>query len=358
MHQNQSPNQQMVISGVGMISPVGLDAAQACGSIRAGISRFQQTENYYCLAAEADLAEPEPLVWACVPGISAQSAVERQVALAARACAEVINDAAIKRRDMPYTYVTLILSENRLSQAKANTFFAKLQGALGFEFQSEIQAKIAGRIGWFEALKQTSLLLQQGICKHMIVLAVDSLLENGTLQMLDQNGRLKSERNLDGFIPGEAAAAVLLETSETAMARNAKIRAVVEGIGVGSEPQPFDSNGVCLGDGLTHAVSESVPQKSGARKISWVISDCNGESHRGKEWGHCLNRLLNHLNISHDWYPATALGETGAATAGIACVLAANSWEHSVAPASVCLVVASGEGAGRGALVLSQAAEW
>ena len=228
----------IAITGLGMVSPVGLDTSQACSSMRAGISRFQESPDYYCLAADMDLAEPEPLVCARVPGMDPPPGPDRMAVLAAMAMSDLIRDAKLKRAHLPNLAVYLVLPRPERQTGRAMDIFGQLETHTGIAYRSGNRIFDTGRTGWFEAVSAARAEISEAGERRIALLAVDSLLDNATLRDLDHSGRLKSERNLDGFIPSEGAAAMLLEHIESAQARGVDIRALVEGIGLAEEPHP------------------------------------------------------------------------------------------------------------------------
>ena len=343
-----------VITGLGLVCPVGLDVAQACASVRAGVSRFQENPNYYCLAADADLAEPEPLIWSPVPGIQALTGIDRMVELASLALGNLIQNAHLTREQMMQTSVFLVFPDEQGKTGQAMEIFAYLETQTGLVYRTGNAFFSTGRMGWFAALSQAHSRLSEGVTERVIVVAADSLLDNATLDQLDQDGRLKSDRNLDGLIPGEAAAAILLESRAAASARNVSFYTAIEGWGLAEEPHPFNSPGVSKADGFTSAVSACLGHLDDEEPITWLISDFNGESHRGREWGTCLPRLLSKLAITDAWHPAEYLGESGAASAAIATVLAAHALIKGFAPAERALIIGASNKSTRAAMLLAR----
>lgn len=346
--------QQIVITGLGLVCPVGLDVNQACGSLRAGISRFEETQNYYCLPADVDLAEPEPLVRAMVPGLTEHPGSRRLAELATLAITDLIADAGLRRTDMTLAAVYLVLPGPERDAGPAKDLFATLEVSTGMTFRTGNRVFQSGRMGWFQALAQAKHDLSETPHLRCLILAVDSLLDNATLQLMDQAGRIKSERNLDGFIPGECAVGVLLEDREAAQERHAEIKALVEHIGFADEANHIETGGVCTGEGMATAVAASLDHLDPAEKITWMLSDFNGESHRAQEWGHCQVKLLNRLTIEHDWHPALSIGEVGSAQPAVSSVLAAQSWQCGKAPANRALVFSACDRAPRAAMTLAR----
>jgi len=67
-----------------------------------------------------------------------------------------------------------------------------------------------GRVSVGVALLQARKLLNHREIPAVLIVATDSLLRWPTLKALDQQARLLTESNSNGFIPGEAASAILV----------------------------------------------------------------------------------------------------------------------------------------------------
>jgi 3-oxoacyl-[acyl-carrier-protein] synthase-1 len=184
-----------------------------------------------------------------------------------------------------------------------------------------------------------------------IVGGVDSFLDGSTLQALHEQRRLKSEDAPDGFQPGEAAAFFLLERMDSAVQRGADILAVVTQVALARD-EPENGRripGVALGNALSVLLG---PSSQGPRR-GWFISDINGEPGRAMEWGNLLVRLSSShpwLREAPLWYPASSLGDTGAASGVIGVCAAVRAFARDYAPADVAFVLSSSDGVERGAL--------
>ena len=184
---------------------------------------------------------------------------------------------------------------------------------------------------------------------------VDSHLFSEELSRLDRAGRLKSPRNRDGFIPGECAAAVLLERRAEALKRGAVPLASVESAATAVEKHLIGSGEQATGEGLATAIQSAcaagLPQGP-----SWVICDLNGESYRFREWGLVRVRLTQQLQgVRRLWHPADCLGDVGAATGGVMMGVLGRSFQRGYAPADRALLWAGSDEGQRTALVLARA---
>ena len=169
---------------------------------------------------------------------------------------------------------------------------------------------------------------------QVIVAGVDSYLDFERLALLDENWELKSDRNADGFIPGEAAVALLFQTASQAARRNIRPRLTIERVAFGEEPNVFASDYASTGVGLTEAIRGVAPSR-----CPWVLCDLNGQSPRAFEWGTASVRLGAPLaNVKKLEHPAECMGDIGAASGALLLACAAAAFERGYAPADQALM--------------------
>ncbi len=186
-----------------------------------------------------------------------------------------------------------------------------------------------------------------------IVLAVDSYIDLGRLQALDQAYRLKSARGVDGFIPGEAAVALLVERQipRTPTRRPCLSRVTVPVLA--DEPRPMTGDKPSTGAGLVTALRGAL--RSGPRldPPGWILCDMNGESYRAFEWGLARVRLgaqlAGQMALQH---PADCIGDTGAACAGILIACATQAYARNYARQRAALVWTAADTGSRGAMLV------
>lgn len=346
---NQEHNQNLAVTGLGLVTPIGLNTAQCFASFCAGISRFQETEDFYCLASDAELAEPEPLVWSRVATVAAEPGSRRVNALAAAAVNDLLQHTRLRRRDVEGLVVIPVLPDNE-PRGLVETLMEEtgLRFRLGSEAFSESEAAFASALA-----RARHFIHEEGVSGCLLVVA-DSLLESAQLSKLDHAGRIKSARTLDGFIPGEGATAVYLESTNMAKARGAEVHAVVTALGDAEEPCPPTADDATQGVGLFEALRGCAEQSDDGQLPGWVVTTFNGESRLAREWGNCLCRIQQQLPLRHMWCPAESLGHTGVAAAGIGFSLAAFALGQGFAPESSALLTALGHDPRRAGMVLSQ----
>ncbi len=128
--------------------------------------------------------------------------------------------------------------------------------------------RVSGAIGVLEAAK---LLNTQGY-QHVIVAGADTLLVSETLSHLDQQGRLLTEDQSDGLIPGEGGAAVLLSSDRGGDGLK------VSSLGLALETATVGSDQPLRGEGLAKAFRQALEGAGLAMaRVDYRLSSMNGE---------------------------------------------------------------------------------
>jgi 3-oxoacyl-[acyl-carrier-protein] synthase-1 len=185
------------------------------------------------------------------------------------------------------------------------------------------------------------------------VAGVDSLLLKDRLEWLDEHWRLKSAKAIDGFIPGEAATALLLEKFRTVAGGRRKSLATVSFCETSIEPNGIGSEKSSSGRGLTNAIEKVMERRGDTKSVRWTICDLNGESYRGFEWGLVQTRLHRYLSdIAVLNHPADCTGDIGAATGGMLIANVAQAFQRGYNPSDEALLWAASDDGLRAALLL------
>lgn len=338
----------MFITRTSMVCPVGFNAVSACAAKRAGISAF------------ADLPyvdnSAQPIVGAAVPGLDLMlPRASRLLALLAKALKDLLGDEPEMHWNRVPLLVCLAESERPGGSAQlATSIVERLQQALKLRFHPKSSGVLAtGHTAGFDALREAQRLIRSGEVQSCVVCGVDSLLNAATLLWLDAHYRLKTPANRDGVIPGEAAAAVLIQGSPLA-----DTCTQLEGLGFGKEDAPILSEKPLLGRGLTAAARSALAEaKLGLHEIDLRLSDVTGELYGFKELPLVEGRLMRVIRKEAQplWHWAETIGDTGAA-AGIAqLVLADQAFRKGYAPGRRAICLTSAASGGRAAAVLRDA---
>jgi len=210
----------------------------------------------------------------------------------------------------------------------------------------------SGHAGGLEALQAALADLQAGVTEIAVLLGVDSLLDEGTLDWLQQLGRLKCDGAPAGFQPGEAAVAIALAAQPLP---TDQVLGVVKSVALAQEKRTLIGGDTAAGEALTEAIALCWGADRG--ESPWLITDQNGEVYRATDWGHAAVRLRARFESFADpvlWYPGISFGDTGAASALTGICMAVHAWGRHYAPASTALIASASDGAGRAALRLER----
>jgi 3-oxoacyl-[acyl-carrier-protein] synthase-1 len=352
----------LAVTGASAFTAVGDDIVQTGTSIRAGISGLRRQDTYETAGPDPEWDEGQPLISAPVreldPHLDGPARLE---ALIARAIADLAASAALKRAEVQRGGLLLALPEVDPAVERwdlGRSFAPALARRTGLAWK-HVRVSTAGHAAVFELLGEASALLARGEIDVCVLAGVDSYLNVDRLAYLDAAYRIKSPRNLDGFVPGEAAAALLLEAagggSEGRDVGRAPRRAaggVITALGLGREPETVRGDKPSSGAGLTQALRAAV----GPEGAPWVLCDLNGESYRAFEWGIAAARLGARLGLVRRLVlPALGMGDVGAATGAILVGAVLEAFRRGHAPADAATLWTSSDGPLRAAVRITRA---
>lgn len=347
------------ITALGAVCSLGLNAVQSCAAIRAGIAGFRQWEGYYCQQVTFDPGNLEPLVCARVPMDGPPR--EDITRFAAMVLKEIIETAGLSRTLLTgRTGLYLSLPPDRRAgkdTGLTGRILEELYARTGMPGFQEATVITSGHAGALLAMQEAAARLRAGEVDYGLVVGADSYFDLDVLAWLDDAGRLKSEQNKDGFIPGQGAAAVLLERGPHAAERNAQVLAWMDGFGQAREAHLMFAEQPSVGQGLCQAIQACCPDgQEEAPPQTWVICDLNGETYRSREWGYSQVKLHAALKaVQTLWHPADCVGDMGAASGALLAVVAARAFQRGYAPDGRTLVWAGSDNGDRCAVVLRRA---
>ena len=339
------------------MTSVGHRAEEAFTSLRAGIVRLQEYPAYEPLVRDPALFFPESVVASPVTELTdGLEGVERLLALATPALKEAIFDAKLSETDIGST--SLLVAGSQMPSRIPGTRIATVlvprlaQRVARIPFAGK-QYYCVGSAGCFEALHRARRLLNAGTCRYCIVGGVDSWLDPETLAWLDEARRLKSDSTIDGFIPGEAAAFVVVEREEQCRARKKLPYAVCGGVALDEEKNTIWTDQPCTGEGLARCLKTVLADPIGrSRGPDVVVCDLNGESYRASEWAYAVPKAFQEVKVPPLVHPADCIGDVGAASGGVLLGLAAWSSKKDPAEWRTALAWCSSDDGLRGACVI------
>jgi 3-oxoacyl-[acyl-carrier-protein] synthase-1 len=350
----------LAITGLSLVCPVGLNAVHACAAMRAGISRLAEYEGYFAILPEGPAEEasegPEPITAGRVPTVPDDlTGRERLLALALPALRGLIAESGLRRKDLPRTGLLVALPAEDPGTAQwqlGKTFAPELCRRSGLSGWPTVRSFEGGPAGALKAVETGRALLDAGGIDFCVVLAVDTLVSADRLTHLDQSWRLRSLRNPDGLIPGEAGCALLLESRRAAERRKATIFGLLSRVALANEAVTVSADRWSTGSGLCAVLRPLLTGRDGAAG-RYVLCDLNGEAYRAREWGVAQVRLGREAPpVETLLHPAQAIGDAGTAMAGVLVASACQSFVHGYAPAPVALVWVSSDDGGRAAVAV------
>jgi 3-oxoacyl-[acyl-carrier-protein] synthase I len=351
--------QDPMIVGIGMMTAVGLTARETAAAVRAAAMRFTESKLFDQRAEPFTLAEvPQeglpPLVDVLDEMTGLTNREMRLLRLAARPLADCL--ASLPRTE-PKPGLILALPETQTTRPlNASAFLENLWKQSGGAFDlKRSAAPHSGRAGGVVAIAHAAEAIRSGQAKFMVAGAVDTYRDPHILGFLDIEKRVKSSAALDGFIPGEGAAFLLLSGRSGASAAGLRPLAAVSRAAQTLEPGHLYSTEPYRGDGLAAAVTQLVQSGIVNKPIAEVWSSMNGENHWAKEWSVAFLRNRSaFLNDHVMMHPADCIGDTGAACGVILAGLAAVGLSAGYRRPA-CLVYGSSDRGGRAAMIVDQA---
>ncbi|MCP3888614.1 MAG: hypothetical protein GY702_07040 [Desulfobulbaceae bacterium] len=319
--------QPAYIAGIGMITPVGANAATTTAAVKAGISGYAVSE--FCTREDDSITMgllPENIFYdfdvELDEGAYFSECYDHIIKMAHIAAQEALEGVTM---DNPFPVILGMPEESPgvrfiTRESLANNLL-KL-GAFSTSID-RIQAYSMGRASAIQAIASGSRGLSITNDPYVLIGASDSYFNFTRVRQLSDAGRLLTENSLDGFAPGEGAGFILLTTSiEKALVVEQHVVAV-HPPGLAEEPGHLHSEDAYKGEGLHKAFAEALgnaPEKS----IDSIYSSMNGENFWAKELGVATVRNSRYLKEGYQIeHPLDCLGDLGAATAPVLIGLAA-----------------------------------
>jgi 3-oxoacyl-[acyl-carrier-protein] synthase-1 len=348
-----------LVVGVGIVSAVGLSARETAAAVRAGTMRFTETPIRdhrfapFTLAEVADGGLP-PLVEPVDRTDGLTSRVRRLLRLGTVAVGECLTSIPAGARAPA---LVVALPELQPAQPIDGPGFIDLlaQQVDGRIDASRGFAMDTGRSGGLAAIARAAEMIRLGQADFAIAGGIDSYRDLYVLGTLDMEKRVKSSVHLDGFVPGEGAAFIVLTSARTAALQNLRPLAGVSRLAQGVEAGHLYSEQPYLGDGLAGTITLLAQANAGAAPFGDVWSSMNGESHWGKEWGVAYLRNKPAFTEDHGMqHPADCVGDVGSAAGPLMVGLAALGMRGGY-HRSPALVYCSSDRGGRAALAVTGA---
>lgn len=338
----------VAIVGAGMVTGVGLSAPASCAAIRCAIDNFTETR-FMARGGEWIVGSAVPLdqPW------RGQTKLVKMLAGAVGECLDLVPETPAEAIPL----IVCVAEHDRPGRLTGldNSLFFELQRELGLGFHGNSELIAEGRVGGAMALARARQLLYRTPepPRSVIVAGVDSFLVGPTLAAYDERRRLLTSENANGFIPGEAGAAVLLSRP----AADARTDVHCLGLGFAMEKATVEADEPLRADGLARAISAALAEAGLAiADMDFRITDISGEQYGFKEASLALSRLLRVRKQEFDiWHPADCIGEVGAAALPCMLAVALASARKGYAPGPSILCHLANDDGKRGALIVRRA---
>ena len=349
----------LAVYGHGLVCAVGCDGASSFAAMRAKVRGFT-TANLWDATGGKRLqaARPTlhqwwegPTMW---PELAAPAVMQCLQQAAAGATGELLSLQAVP-------VISLLPPESRPAAPRGSLsgFSAALEHRLGWRLPRSSCVLRAGRTGAAHALHLAHSALFEKSADAVVVVGVESFLRQAIVEHYSEARRLLCATNSNGFIPGEAASAVLVARARREASPRLRI------LGIGLERESIDSS---VGARQAHrAQALSRAWQSALRQaavqfydIAFTLSDLNGERHKFKEAAIAAarndrvppegrsRRARGFLDL---WHPSEFIGEVGAAISPCLLAWAFEAGRRGYAPSQHALLHASEDDGERMAIV-------
>jgi 3-oxoacyl-[acyl-carrier-protein] synthase I len=333
-------------------TPVGSCAASTAAAVRAGVSRIR--EHPFMIDADG-----EPLRSGYVPAIEPELlGAARMVELARRALRDIeqaLENAGHVARALP---LWLALPEERpgFGAAQATRLVQTLVADARFKHGLIVHTEGRGHAGALLGLQRAVREIAGGREELCLVAGVDSYFDADTLDWLDADQRVSRASRRGGFPPGEAAAVLALASGGFQLRAGLPSLARIRSVACSHESRDETAPEGLLGQALTTVYLEvGAALLRPQERFDDLYCDINDERARTTDLGFALLRAGDLFRDGTAYVtPVPCMGEVGAATAALNCVLAARSFARGHAAGDNVLISAASWSGLRGAALLAR----
>lgn len=337
----------MYVTGCGAVTSVGLTAAQTAMAFHAGLSGIRE-----CMPL---MPLERGVLGGRVPSAQElrQDPHEWILHLAARALRECLEGVPSDVRVALFVGVAEPWRKHPAwTQRDPAALIGELERRLNRRFHASSAVRADGGASALCLLRDARRQLAEGNVEVCVVGGVDSLINLSDVRRLALAQRVAPHQTSQGVVPGEGAAFVRLEAHA---GPDVRAFATIRGVGDSKEPHPVKEDRASSGRGLEEAMRRAL-EDSGIEesKIGLRVATLNGERYAAMEHLLTTPRFYRtrreHLPA---WYPASSVGDTGAASGALALVLASWGMAFGSAPAPVAMCEAASEAGTRAACLMT-----
>jgi 3-oxoacyl-[acyl-carrier-protein] synthase-1 len=313
----------LAILASGMVTGVGLNSASSCAALRCALDNFSETRfmdsgGEWIIGSQVPLEQP----WRGLPKLL------HMVVPAIQECLAQVHDTTPDQIPL----LLCVAEKERPGRVEGldDQLLPQIQMALGIRFHPFQEVIPFGRVAGALALQRADRLICREHVPYCIIAGVDSLLTAGTLAAYEEKNRLLTSQNSNGFIPGEAGAALLVGSPK----ESPEPQFHCLGIGIGQEKATIDSEEPLRADGLVQAFKAAFADaRCSFERVDYRLTDANGEQYWFKEAALAMTRAMRvrkeHFYL---WHVADCVGDTGAAAAPVSLGFAMTASRKRYAP--------------------------
>lgn len=352
----------LTILASGMVSSVGFSAAACCAAIRCQLDNVEESgfwvEGQWLLAAKVPTDSEEEKVGA-----------EKLKWLLTLALEDCIDNAKQYTPDIDLAKTPLLLclpeaSRPDFTEELGHRLFEVFNEHYQIPFHEESLIIYEGSTSIVTAMEQAQRILRKASVKQIIIAGVDSLVSPNAIAAFAKNKQILTDKHSDGFIPGEAASAVLVTSVDST--DNPQLYCS----GTGLAEEPFDTqqlrqkneqqNGQqetsepLMAKGLIQATRTAL-DGAGARlyDMDFRMTDISGQQQHFKESSIATTHLLHTKKSEFDLlHPADCIGEVGAAIGPVLITVLLDGVKKGYLPGDQMIVQLSNPDGLRGAMVM------
>jgi len=328
------------IVSTGMVTAVGLDAPSSCAALRARLDGFQETR----------FAGPEGewLKGAPVPLPRNWIGEKRLAHMAAAAIVEAFEAVPEARSNTSFIFCLAEEARPGRQAPDSQKLLALVQSITDIESSTPARVVAHGRPSGHVALDAARRLLASHAVPYVMIVGVDSYLTAQSIGHYLARERLLTRQTSNGFIPGEAACAILCAPSRG--------RARVTGLGLSREKAAiYNAADIPFrGDAMTTAYKEALDASGWLHSdITLKIGDLVGETYWFQQSALAMMRTQRKRStVQPIWSLGASLGNIGAAAVPVMMGWALSAIQKGYAPSGPILIEASGDDGACGAAVV------
>ena len=302
----------MVIASAGLCCSLGYHLDAAVCAMRSNMDHFRES-GFFSLTSD-------PIKAASLPDdLFGQDRLQLWIEYAVRDCARHWPE-PLSLLDPGRTALIVLAPESGRPHASQTDYADMTRAALGTlrvqllssgdDKGQEVTVIAQGRSGLTAALLQAARCLESAEAAQVLVIGIDSYLNAADINDYLIQERLLGSGNSNGFVPGEAAAALLLRP---AFGEAAGLH--VKGAAVADEAGRQDGSVPSRAQGLTKAVRSACEQAGvPPAALSFRLGDQNGEQFYAREAADAFTRVMFGEHKLTLLTLADKIGEVGAAT--------------------------------------------